>query len=321
MLSLHDTYVNIQAQYQVEDTLMQAALLLLVLPCSASDRDIVHVPIRADTEDVALVDADGICSLCGPEEDDIPFANDEAPACVHVLAAALFRAMHAEDPTPPIRLVPEPAEQRIRQLEPHSMTVKAWNTHGLEWLICVRAHGVDALFEDAKTVAGKIKEHGWMSFEAYQAYRNSKKEVPERQKKTQEAHDTVENDEPASSVHVQNNEPARSMQQPQARALVPGAKTFHATYITANLLNDRWIWAVFGNDMPHYNAKYGMRVWPETLTDAGFNVQELEKLLDNGTREHPAQLPNVHGWLAEYVEKTGEDGKTKPDKVIALRQP
>lgn len=83
---------------------------------------------------------------------------------------------------------------------------------------------------------------------------------------------------------------------------------FHAETLLRNEMGGKLLWAIQGPDIPRYNAKYGMRVWPEVLIEAGFDMDTLEN-----TRS--TNFPSLKGWVAEYVNKPGED---KPDKVTRL---
>jgi hypothetical protein len=84
---------------------------------------------------------------------------------------------------------------------------------------------------------------------------------------------------------------------------------FHAETLLRSEVGGKYVWAVQGNDIPAYNRKFGMRIWGEVLEAAGFDPVALEEV-------RSANLPSLHGYVAEYIMKADDD--RKPDKVIAL---
>lgn len=63
-------------------------------------------------------------------------------------------------------------------------------------------------------------------------------------------------------------------------------------------------WVVKGGNF----KKFGVTCWPEVLEAAGI-LSKLDPLKEN--------TPSG-SWVAKYIEKAGEDGNMKPDKVVEL---
>lgn len=78
-----------------------------------------------------------------------------------------------------------------------------------------------------------------------------------------------------------------------------GNLSFQAEELVKSVHEGKTYWKVKG----HPFMKYGVTVWPEVLTETGFNIDQLT---DN--------VYNLSGYTVQYVEK--EPGK--PNKVIKL---
>lgn len=63
-------------------------------------------------------------------------------------------------------------------------------------------------------------------------------------------------------------------------------------------------WVVKGGNL----KKFGVTCWPEVLEAAGI-LSKLDPMKEN--------KPSG-SWIAKYVEKAGDDGNMKPDKVVEL---
>jgi len=98
---------------------------------------------------------------------------------------------------------------------------------------------------------------------------------------------------------------AKSQTKPaQAPQAQPGEKSIPVTSIKLAAGGDHPRWVVKGGKL----VKFGVTCWPETLEAAGI-AGKLDPLKDN--------KPSG-SWIAYYSERTNDEGKTVPDKVLRL---
>lgn len=76
--------------------------------------------------------------------------------------------------------------------------------------------------------------------------------------------------------------------------------SFPAMQLSATVDKGNVFWQVQGGSF----QKFGVRIWPEVLAEAGFSVEEL----------NPVKAVNLQGYTAHYVKKANG----KPKKVIRL---
>ena len=226
--------------------------------------------------------------------------GDSEEICVHIIAVAMLTLCNAEED-----IKKEVSQDNVlgshgeaQSMEPHSMTVKSIDNQGFEWLICVRALGVNELFEDARHVKDRLVKYGW------RGTGRSLSPIPE--KETDALVETrVERPEDTPVVQTKEQvvetkavppvEETRKQESEKKDALV-----FMAESLVATVHEGKSYFKVRGGRF----SKFGVTIWPEVLEAAGL------KNLD------PMKAYDMHGYTAEYVLK--EDGKA--DKVIALRK-
>ena len=138
------------------------------------------------------------------------------------------------------------------QAEPegNNMTTKAVSHTGFEWTICVRAASVEALFEAARDVQGRIEKYGWTTPEEYRK--------------------THENLRPQPSGQGQKS--------PHPNPLLSQASvlTFAVETLSPTTSKGKTYWKALGGKF----SQYGVSVWPEVLEAAGFS--DLDPMREYG---------------------------------------
>ena len=205
--------------------------------------------------------------------------------CAHLMAVTLYELLREE---PGRGLLDGPLLERhiervvsgsLMMEAPYSVNLTVEDTDGYILQFTVRKQDSKEFFQAAIALRKWVKEQGF----GPKQWKAPAQEVPRHEAGT--------------------HSPAQT----------PGGQrplTFQAATLHRSELDTRILWAVKGPNMPRYNAKFGMRVWDEVLTAAGFDVPAL-------TRMPSTDFPSLVGWVAEYVNKDGED---KPDKIIYLRK-
>lgn len=182
----------------------------------------------------------------------------------------------------------KPDIQHIRNLDPHTVTMKRYDPRGRGYDICLRAHSLTQLFQ---AIAAAEKEcdtagfTGWQEYEAAQAA----------------AHTATQTD-PVAPAARPGSVTAEGPQRP-----------FRASKMTAQWSDTRnqWNWRVFGNDMPRQFSQHGIPIWDEGLEASGFSP----------TLEGPTpKAPQVTGMLVEWEIREGKEGKRFP-RVLAMAHP
>ena len=102
--------------------------------------------------------------------------------------------------------------------------------------------------------------------------------------------------------------PPTSSVPPPAAAQHEGSLSFEAESLVGSTSEGKTYWKVRGGMF----KKFGVTIWPEVLTKAGFDMEEL----------NPATSYNLIGYTATYLlnaEKSTPE-KEVPDKVVALHK-
>lgn len=89
-------------------------------------------------------------------------------------------------------------------------------------------------------------------------------------------------------------------------APVGGEKSFPVEAVKLASGGEHPRWVVMGGNF----KKFGVTAWPEVLEAAGM-LEHLDPMKENKPQA---------SWTAFYTERMGEDGKTKPDKVVRLER-
>jgi hypothetical protein len=226
---------------------------------------------------------------------DDPFDESNA-ACAHVLAVAIYEAIRTPE-APQVIVEPAPAPTvlsgAVMTEAPYSLNVSVEDPDGYQYQLTVRKQESKAFFAAASGLRQWIKAQGFApvqrgGFTRQAPVQEKSSESPPEQSQEAPGHITTQ-----PNVHT------------------PGVKVyrFHAETLLRSEVGGKYVWAVQGNDIPAYNRKFGMRIWGEVLEAAGFDPVALEEV-------RSANLPSLHGYVAEYIMKADDD--RKPDKVIAL---
>lgn len=299
----HDALATALAQYPEASTEMigQATCLVASQAITCDEDDTPRrVYVIQDYEGLGAATVthhDGTkFPLCSCVDD--PF-DESSAACAHVLAVALYEALR----TPEVpQGIAEPAQAptvlsgAVMSEAPYSLNVSVEDPDGYQYQLTVRKQESKAFFAAASSLRQWIKAQGFAPVQRGGFTR----QAPAQDKAT-----------PAHEPTQESRTPTPSPSAPPRTQDAPGGKVyrFHAETLLKNELGGKIVWAVQGNDIPAYNRKFGMRVWPEVLEAAGFDPVALEDV-------RQANLPSLHGYTAQYCMRSDDD--KKPDKVIAL---
>lgn len=249
---------------------------------------------------------------------DDPFVESNA-ACPHVLAVALYEAMHtpntdAERQTnvvsemaqnPVVVTFPEKItlDGTVMGEAPYSLNVTAEDPDGYQLQFTVRKQDSKPFFDAVTTLRQWLKAQHLAPVQRGNGY---VRQAPSAQ--------ATETPAPSQShQEPETKEPPRETSPRRDQAPEEKVYRFHAETLLRSEVNNKIIWAVMGSDIPAYCRRFGMRVWPEVLEEAGFDPVALEEV-------RSANLPNLHGFVAEYCVREDEKGQ-KPDKIIRLYKP
>lgn len=111
---------------------------------------------------------------------------------------------------------------------------------------------------------------------------------------------------PAAPPPAEKTAPAQPAKAAAPPPAPPGGPlTFPAETLTCTSMKDgNALWSVKGKPF----SQYGVRIWPEALVAAGFDLDSLD----------PRQSYALTGYTAEYVERESPAGKMVPNKVTRL---
>ena len=228
--------------------------------------------------------------------------DDDSGPCAHLLAVDLFQLL--QDATPqygaggvPIPIVERHIEKIVSGMllteAPYAVTLTVEDADGYQFTLTVRKQDPQQFFEALQGLRAWVKKQGFlpaMPQERGQPSPAGTGPAGEEQRAMASAADLVEKDR---------------VRETGARAV----RQFHAETLHRSDLDDKIFWAIKGLDMPRWNVKHGMRVWPEVLREAGFDV---DLLIDMSSKD----FPPLKGYVAEYMMR--EDDPQKPDKIIRL---
>lgn len=117
--------------------------------------------------------------------------------------------------------------------------------------------------------------------------------------------------EPAAAAPAGNPPPSQP-QEPTRKPIddsgneQPEVKSFKVDRLSFETKDGKYYYKVIGPKFP----KWGVKIWPEVLVDAGFDVDE------DGAPQWD-QVPHIAGWTAIYIE-TEKNGQMVPLKVTRL---
>ena len=233
---------------------------------------------------------------------DDPFDESNA-ACAHVLAVALYEALTVQNiplEATMATLTAQALSGAVMTEAPYSLNVSVEDPDGYQYQLTVRKQESKAFFAAASGLRQWIKAQGFAPVQ---------RGGFTRQAPVQEKPPHLENAQ--RDAPIEGNTTTPEPQRASGGLEGTGGKVyrFHAETLLKNELGGKYVWAVMGNDIPAYNKKYGLRIWPEVLEAAGFDPVALEDV-------RQANLPSLRGYVAEYTMRADDD--KKPDKVIAL---
>lgn len=170
-------------------------------------------------------------------------------------------------------------------------TAKVFDKNGLEWLFTI-SEGVTG--EVYKDFLGVLKYASEDLLASGFAPVGGSPNVPQKQQPA-----AAKNASRPASPNTPK--PATRNPQPNAPAQQGGQNSFAAEFLVANQMNGKVYWSVQGGQF----KRHGLRVWPEVLTEAGFDVDSLD----------PNEAYDMSGYTAVY-----EAGQDNHKKVVSLRQ-
>lgn len=167
---------------------------------------------------------------------------------------------------------------------PASMTAKVISPNGFEWLMTIRNGKLTEMVKDVDKLEKWLMENNWQPAGNYRA-----PAPPQAPPPTDYA-------EREAELNPHRTPP------PVAGSGQPGGDSlsFPAETLVATMHQGKTYWKVQGGQF----SKYGVTIWPEVLTAAGFFLEDL----------NPAETYDLRGHTA-YYELTDEG---KPSKVRQL---